>query len=809
MLSPSLTDDKFDGIVNQLSLPEKVGLLSGAGACRTSGLQRLNIPSLNTSDGPHGLRGGGGRFFNPPPGYQLPSATAIGATFDVNLMHHPVLSGTLALHYINGLQERQVAACIKHYAAHDQSAMATEDDVHMTERTLREIHLMPFQIAMKSQPWAFMASYNRINGLHVSESPFMLTEILRKEWKFDGLVMSDWWGTYSTSEAVNAGLDLEMPGPAIWRGKQLVSAVECRKVPMKAIDTAVRNVLKLVDRTHNPTAPRENETGDTEESRALTRKVAADAIVLLKNHRHILPLAKESIQTIGLIGEHFKIPATCGGGSSEVAPFYVSTPFDAIVEALGADRIQYHDGCYSRRWTPLITSGLTIPKSPEPGLLLEWFGEDPTKVNGTPCVHSTTTLSTSMYFSQMILESVPDTHFIRIKTIFAPEETCKYRFALSVCGKAKLIINGREVVDLWTDHPKKTADTPCFNKLSMERLIDLDVEFGQKYDIVIIMTNETDKAHIGPTPPGGVRLGGQKIRDEDEAINEAVDLARNVDIPIVLAGLSSDYEYEASDRASLKLPGRMDEMIQRVAEANPKTIVITQAGMPFEMPWIEATDTLVHAWLGGQETGHAIADVLLGAVNPSGRLSITFPRRLEDTPTFLNFGKADRHIVYGEGIFVGHRYYEMIDRPPLFYFGYGLSYTDFEYSNLIVPDVVCPRVVGGMNDVVFNISVDVTNVGTYDGSEVIQVYITDLECSVQRPKKEFKAFQKVYLAKGERRTCHFTLDKYALSFWSEEHSQWITEAGDFVVVIATSADPADELLRVSFTVTETFLWSGL
>ncbi|OBT41769.1 hypothetical protein VE00_07964 [Pseudogymnoascus sp. WSF 3629] len=210
MLSPNLTDDKFDGIANQLSLPEKVGLLSGAGACRTSGLQRLNIPSLNTSDGPHGLRGGGGRFFNPPPGYQLPSATAIGATFDFSLMHRigNLLGDEGRRKEVHVALAPTVAACIKHYAAHDQSAMATEDDVHMTERTLREIHFMPFQIAMKSQPWAFMASYNRINGLHVSESSFMLTEILRKEWKFDGLVMSDWWGTYSTSEAVNAGLDL-------------------------------------------------------------------------------------------------------------------------------------------------------------------------------------------------------------------------------------------------------------------------------------------------------------------------------------------------------------------------------------------------------------------------------------------------------------------------------------------------------------------------------------------------------------------------------------------------------------------------
>ncbi|KAH8597465.1 glycoside hydrolase superfamily [Bisporella sp. PMI_857] len=835
MSSPDHSSDKFDDIVNQLSLAEKVSLLSGAGGCRASGLERLNIPSLNVSPS---------RNFLDPPGYQLPSATAIGATFDVDLLHRignllgdegrrkdvhvalaptvciqrspligrgfeafaedPVLSGTLALHYINGLQERQVGACIKHYAAHDQSTLSTEDDVHMTERTLREIHLMPFQIAMKSQPWAFMASYNRINGLHVSESPFMLTQVLRKEWKFDGLVMSDWWGTYSTSEAVNAGLDLEMPGPAIWRGKQLIAAVECRKVSMQAIDAAVKNVLKLVDRTHKPTAPKENEVGDTEESRALTRKVAADSIVLLKNERHILPLAKGSNQTFGLIGEHFKIAATCGGGSSEVTPFYISTPFDAIMEILATDKTQYRPGCYSRRWTPLITGGLTLPGSSDPGLLLEWFGEDPTKVTGTPCVHSTTTLSTSMYFSQMVFETVPDTHFIRVKTVFAPEETCKYRFALSVCGRAKLFINGKEAVDLWTDQPKKTSDTPCFNKLSMERLVDLDVVYGQKYDIIIIMTNETDNARLGPPPLGGVRLGGQVLRDEDQAISEAVELARKVDIPIVLAGLSSDYEYEASDRTSLKLPGRMDEMIRRVTEVNPNTIVITQAGMPFEMPWIEATNTLVHAWLGGQETGHAIADVLFGDVNPSGRLSVTFPKRLEDTPAFLNFGKADRQIVYGEGIFVGHRYYEKVDRPPLFYFGYGLSYTGFEYSNMIVPDVVSLT-----EDPVFKVSVEVTNVGNLDGSEVIQVYITDLECSVQRPKKELKAFQKVHLLKGERRTCYIELDKYALSFWSEEHSQWRAEAGDFAVVIATSADPKNEVLRKTFALTKTLLWSGL
>lgn len=268
----------------------------------------------------------------------------------------PILSGQLAAQVINGLQSRNVGACIKHYAAHDQSTDSKEDDVVMTIRTLREVHLLPFQVAMAhSKPWSVMSAYQMINGLHVSEDPFMLQTVLRDEWGFDGIVISDWWGTYSTSAAINAGMDLEMPGPSTWRGKQLQEAVNCRKVSMQTIDKSVKRLLEMIKRTNaHKTEEVLSGTGeDTEESRALIRKVAADSIVLMKNHNQVLPLSEDVSVKYGLIGEHFQTPATCGGGSSEAVPFYVSTPLDAMTEILGAKNIHYEPGCDSKYNSPV------------------------------------------------------------------------------------------------------------------------------------------------------------------------------------------------------------------------------------------------------------------------------------------------------------------------------------------------------------------------------------------------------------------------------------------------------------------------
>ncbi|KAF9876716.1 hypothetical protein CkaCkLH20_05562 [Colletotrichum karsti] len=339
----------------------------------------------------------------------------------------------------------------------------------------------------------------------------------------------------------------------------------------------------------------------------------------------------------------------------------------------------------------------------------------------------------------------------------------------------------------------------------MEKFADIEVVAGQNYSIQILMTNELLVDQVGSLSPGGVRLGGNELMDEDKAIDDAIQLARSVDVPILLVGLGSDFEYEASDRSDLLLPGRVNEMIHRVLRANSNTVIINQSGMPIEMPWINSASTVVQAWLGGQEAGHAIADVLFGDICPSGRLSVTFPKRIQDTPAYINFGKSDRTIVYGEGVFVGYRYYEKVDVRPEFYFGFGLSYTEFAYSNLAAPTAFSN--ING--EIQAEVAVDVTNTGQCNGMEVVQIYISDLHASIQRPHRELKAFSKVDLLRGESRTCRFLLDKYALSYWSEEEDAWKAEAGDFAVVIARSADPRDEVLRTTINLSETFCWSGL
>ncbi|KAL4736115.1 glycoside hydrolase superfamily [Aspergillus similis] len=804
-----------------------------------------SIEGMNgtTSDGPHGVRSE--KFFQQPKAACLPCGTAMGATFNKELIYRvgclladevkahkthillaptvclqrspligrgfeafgedPIQSGSIAAQYVNGLQEQGVGACLKHYAAHDQSDMSIEDNIVMTERTLREIHTLPFQVALREcNPWLIMTAYHKVNGVHAAEDPKLIRDILRDDWGYDGVVVCDWWGIYSTSSAINAGLDLEMPGPTDWRGKNLTWAVRSRKVSMQTLDAAVARVLQLINRVIAGGA-KFIDNANTPTARALIRQLTAESVVLLKNERHILPLDANKRTSYGLIGDHWKRPAVAGGGSSEVEPYYVSTPYDAFVEVVGKDSIQSELGCYSHKFAPLIDGPLTQPDTADvPGLLLEFFDKDPT-LPDAKLVYTTASEKSTMSFADSLPEgALPEVYFLRARGVFRVPQDTKYRFGLSVAGRARLLIDGQEAIDQFTSHPKKTDNTPVFNGFTMERFANLEVRSGVAYNLEIHLVNEDIGPRVGNAPAGGVRLGGFEVVDEDAMMERAVALARRVDVPIVLTGLSSDYEYEGIDRKSLSLPGRIDELIQRVTEANPNAVIVTEAGTAIAMPWVDNARTLVHSWLGGQETGHGIIDILFGNVNPSGRLSLTFPRTLEDSPAFLNFGKSDADIVYGEGVFVGYRWYEKTKRAPLFYFGYGLSYTSFQYSNLVVPPAFQPD-----PQHVMTITVDLTNVGRRAGSEVVQVYIADFECSVQRPKKELKAFAKVYLQPGESRTVQVQLDKYAISFWCQRTRQWVAEAGEFGVVVATSASPNDEVLRRSFHLAESFAWRGV
>ncbi|CEN60566.1 hypothetical protein ASPCAL03002 [Aspergillus calidoustus] len=815
-----------DKVLAELTLHEKIELLSGHDTWRTNAIERLIIPAITTTDGPHGARGTS--FFNGPPGMLLPSATAMGATFDRKLMlsvgrmlgretrekgcqvllaptvclqrspligrgfeafgEDPWLSGTLASDYVNGVQSESVACAIKHYAAHDQSTMSQEDSIWASERTLRELHLLPFQIAAKqANPWSIMTSYHKINGIHTAEHPWLINQVLREDWGWDGLVMSDWFGTYSTTEALDAGLDLEMPGPTRWRGQLLFWAVISKKLKQATLNAAVRNYLNLLNKVQPALEQQVDQStaGDSPEKRKLCRKVAAESIVLLKNENGILPLdAKRPGTKYALIGPGVLYPAVSGGGSSDLMPYYISKPLDALNELVGAENVTANIGCY--------------------GFYVEYFMQEPDMAREIKPLATTTTTQAQMFFADNLPDGISEGYWVRVMTTYTAEATRPIQLGLCVAGKGRLYIDGVEKIDLFRSHPEKTLQTPMFDQYSMEVTTVLDAQKGQSYEIMVLLQNESLTPSVGALSSGGLRIGCCEHFDPAAKLAEATELARTVDYPIVIAGLNSDWESEAIDRKSLALAPQVDNLIEAVIRANPNTIVVTQAGCPITFPWVDSAKTLVHAWYGGQETGNAIMDVLFGKVNPSGRLSVTFPKRLEDTPAFLSFGKQDKMLHYGEGVFIGHRYYEKLKTPPLFYFGYGLSYTTFAYRDLKVPQTVDLAA-----RPTFDVSVTLQNTGTRDGAEIVQVYVADLESSVQRPVKELKGYQKVYVAVGETVDVSVTLDKYAISFWSQDHEQWLAEQGSFEIVVATSADPEDEVLRQRFELADDYLWSGM
>ncbi|KAF4212262.1 hypothetical protein CNMCM5878_001480 [Aspergillus fumigatiaffinis] len=836
-----------DRVLAELTIHEKIQLLSGKDTWRTAGIDRLNIPSITTTDGPLGARGVS--FFNGPPGMLLPCATAMGATFDRDLIaragkmlgretrekgcqillaptvclqrspligrgfeafgEDPWLSGTLAADYINGVQSEGVGCAIKHYAAHNQSSDPHDDSVWASERTLREVHLLPFQIATRqSNPWTYMTSYHRINGVHTSEDPWLINQILRHDWKWDGLVMSDWFGMCSTAGSLNAGLDLEMPGPTRWRGPLLLWSFLAGKVKLRTIDFAVRNLLNLINRVQpslEPLNPLDVAVGDTPEKRELCRRIAAESIVLLKNERNILPLdAKSGRKTYGLIGPGALYPAVSGGGSADLLSYYVSKPLDALKELVGAENVTANVGCYGHLFSPLLEECVTVPGTSQPGYYLEYFMQEPESSGTIKPLVTTTTTQAQMYFADNLPEGISEGYWVRVSTTYTAEETGMIQLGLCVLGKGRLYIDGAEKIDLFTSQPEKTLQTPMFNQSSMEGTTILDTKKGQKYQIVVLLQNEQLTPGVGALNAGGLRIGCCEHFDPAAKLSEAVELARSVDYPIIIAGLNADWESEGMDRKSLALAPQVDQLFEAVLAADPNTIIVTQAGCPIALPWVDSAKTLVHAWYGGQETGNAIMDVLFGKVNPSGRISVTFPKRLEDTPAFLSFGKVDKMLHYGESVFIGHRYHEKLQNPPLFYFGYGLSYTTFAYCDLKVP-----KNVDLANQNTFEVSVKVQNTGTRDGSEVIQVYVSDLTSSVQRPARELKGYSKVHISAGGTVEVAITLDKYALSFYSQEHAQWLAEKGTFEIIIATSADPKDEILRQPFELVADYLWSGL
>lgn len=717
----------------------------------------------------------------------------------------PVLSGQLAAATISGIQSTGVAATLKHFVCNDQEDQRIAVDSIVTERALREIYLMPFQIAEKaSRPWAYMTAYNKVNGTHVSECARLLGDVLRKEWGFDGLVMSDWFGLYSTTEAVKAGLDLEMPGPSYIRGALLNKALGCGKLIEFDLDNCVRRVLGLVKRVL-PLGIPENapeHTIDTKETAALLRELSANGLVLLKNDNSVLPFSKD--KSIAVIGPNANFASYCGGGSAALRPYYARSPLDGV-------RSQVPDAKYALGapgWKDLpLATRLTKTSDGRPGLTMKVYLEPSDKperkaideiyVQDSKCIladYKHPDLLTSLFYASFT-------------GTFTPEETTDWEFGVSVAGTAKVYVDEQLVIDNAT---KQYQGSNFFGAGTREERATIALEAGKTYNIRVefgsFPTMTIRRPGATDMGAGGISIGLERKVDAATEMQRAVEVAKSVDQVLLCVGLNSDWEAEGYDRPHMDLPKAVDELVHAITAANPNTALIVQSGTPVTMPWVASAPAIVQAWYGGNETGNAIADVVFGSTNPSGKLPLSFPIRNEDNPAYLNFKAERNRTLYGEGVYIGYRFYEKTKKAVAFPFGHGLSYTSFKVSNLALS---IPEDDGSGDADEITVSVDVENTGGLDGAEVVQVYVSQDSPSVNRPVKELKGFTKVHLKSGETAqgvTVKLS-KKHATSFWDEDRDCWISEKDGYKVHVGTSS--ADTPLSAAFEVKKTTWWTGL
>ncbi len=798
--------ENIDNILAELTLTEKVTLLAGADMWRTVALERVGIPAIQVSDGPNGVRGRDDNLGDTS--VCFPVGVAMGATWNPELItqvgavlaaevqrkgahvllaptvnihrtpiagrnfecfaEDPYLSGIMAAAYINGLQKHGVAACIKHFVANDQEFERFSISSEVAERPLHEIYLEPFRIALeKVNPWTIMSAYNRLNGTYASENDFLLRKLLKEQWGYDGLVISDWYGTYSDNVPAGA-LDLEMPGPARWMNpEKIVTAVTNGDLDEAIIDDKVRRLLHLITRvtTRQSPPPVHNDH--------LPRQVAAEAIVLLKNEGQLLPLDPDKPQTIAIIGENAQWAQIMGGGSSQVNPHRAISPLTGIQARVSAAvTVSYEVGTLIHRMPPLVNPEWLTTTAGQPGLTLDYYHN--MDLSGDPA-HSSIVEKSELTWFGTVNPFVDPRHFsLRLHGTITVPESGTYQLQLWGIGQARLFINGQVVIDQWERGDQKTT-------------VSLPLEAHKPATLQIEYITDPDSRwrtlRLGLVPPLPADL-----------IQAAVDLAAQADVAIVVAGLTREWESEGFDRVDMKLPEKQDELIARVAAANPHTLVVLNVGSPVEMPWADAVPAIVQQWYGGQDAGHALADVLFGDVTPSGKLPTTFPSRLQDNPAYINYPGENGRVHYGEGIFVGYRYYDKKEIAPLFPFGHGLSYTTFAYNNLRLNGTEF----GPGDEIV--VQVDVTNTGNVGGQEVVQLYLEDEIARVARPLRELKAFAKVALEPGETKTVSLTLNQQSLAFYDTEQAAWFAEPGNFILHVGSSS--RDIRLRGQFTWTD-------
>lgn len=518
-----------------------------------------------------------------------------------------------------------------------------------------------------------MTSYNKINGIHVAHDPKILTGIVREEWGWDPIIVSDWHGTYSTTEAVNAGMDLEMPGPPKMRGRLGDFVQSSRLIKQSVLDKRARRVLEFVKRGAKldiKEGPR-----DRPEDRKLNREICGKSIVMLKNDDGLLPLPKKA-KKVALIGSHMKLPVISGGGSAVLQPYYTVTLAEALSERYVSQgtEITHEVGVPAYKMLPLLSKLIQRPDRSHIGGIMRFFNSPPDTPNRQHVAeeHFQTAYCQLMDYKHPKLNF--ELFYITAEAIFTPDESGIWDFGLSVYGTANFYLDGELIIDETTE--KQKAGGAFFGKGTPEKKGSKELQGGKEYKITLEFGSSATSTspQIGVTTfgGGGFRLGAARRVDLSVSIENACQLAKEADYAILCTGLTEEWECEGSDRTIWSLPPGVDELVSKVLEAQPKTVLVTQAGTPFGMPWLDKAKSLVHAWYGGNEAGNGIADVLFGDVNPSAKLPLSWPATLKENPAYLNWGSTQGRVMYGEDVFVGYKFYDEMDRPPMFSFGYVL-----------------------------------------------------------------------------------------------------------------------------------------
>ena len=654
---------KITHLISKLTIEEKVALCSGRDDWSTMPIERLNIPWIWLADGPHGLRRAPATnkpgYGDQLPATCFPTASALAATWDVDLVYKvgqtlgdeaqaqgvsvllgpgvnikrsvlggrnfeyfsedPILSGEMGAAYINGVQSQGVGTSLKHFTANNVETMRMFNNSNVDSRTLHEIYLTPFEIAVKkAQPWTVMACYNRVQGEYGTQSSNLLTDILKKDWDFKGIVVSDWFAVIDRVEAMKAGMHIEMPKVSSVNNAIAVEAIKNGELDIAVVDALVKEILTVVFKAKS--LQKEGVKLNVEKDHTFARKVASEAATLLKNENEVLPISKDKYKKVAIIGEFAAAPRYQGNGSSQVKP----TKLDNALE---------------------------------------------------------------------------------------------------------IIKN----------------------------------EYGKGIEITYAI--------------------GYNLADDNDMslIEEAKKVASEADVVLVFAGLPLQYESEGIDRTHIHMPPSHNKLIDEISAVQKNTIVVLTNGSAVTMPWLHSVSGVLETWLGGQAGAGGIADVLFGKVNPSGKLAETFPMRLEDTPAFFNFPGEQGDVLYGERIFVGYRYYDERKIEPLFPFGYGLSYTNFEYSDFKVSSKNTTDKEG------LTVSVTIKNTGKVKGKEVVQLYVSDTKSTLQRPEKELKKFVKIELEPGEEKEVSFKLESRDFSYFDAKRNMWIAESGEYAIAAAASS----------------------